>query len=402
MDLFYRYKKNIIFFLLLAIFLPFFLLISSSVVYGADLDWIEDKPWLKGLLLFVLSFIINRFVGNINSDEQVNTNQIYEGEVITIENNLNSDKEVLGFYVNWLTPGANSYDSLKENWQSIDMVAPFWYTLQTDGEIRTRYGGYQYEVDSFARNRNIQVLPLINNSQENTLMLTDPEIRAKAVYNIVDLVQKYNFAGVNIDFELLPSWTRNSYTAFIKQLSTELKKINKLTTISVFPKIDVPLELQGAYDYAALAPLVDRVVIMTYDKHWSTGPAGPIAPINWVEENIQYALEYIPAEKIILGVANYGYDWTGGYGQDLSSKEALNLANKKGAEIKWHDIYQTPYFYYWENERKHEVWFENSNSLAFKLDLVNKYNLKGIGIWRLGNENTDFWETINNKFDNNR
>lgn len=402
MDLFYRYKKNIIFFLLLAIFLPFFLLISSSVVYGADLDWIEDKPWLKGLLLFVLSFIINRFVGNINSDEQVNTNQIYEGEVITIENNLNSDKEVLGFYVNWLTPGANSYDSLKENWQSIDMVAPFWYTLQTDGEIRTRYGGYQYEVDSFARNRNIQVLPLINNSQENTLMLTDPEIRAKAVYNIVDLVQKYNFAGVNIDFELLPSWTRNSYTAFIKQLSTELKKINKLTTISVFPKIDVPLELQGAYDYAALAPLVDRVVIMTYDKHWSTGPAGPIAPINWVEENIQYALEYIPAEKIILGVANYGYDWTGGYGQDLSFKEALNLANKKGAEIKWHDIYQTPYFYYWENERKHEVWFENSNSLAFKLDLVNKYNLKGIGIWRLGNENTDFWETINNKFDNNR
>lgn len=402
MDLFYRYKKNIIFFLLLAIFLPFFLLISSSVVYGADLDWIEDKPWLKGLLLFVLSFIINRFVGNINSDEQVNTNQIYEGEVITIENNLNSDKEVLGFYVNWLTPGANSYDSLKENWQSIDMVAPFWYTLQTNGEIRTRYGGYQYEVDSFARNRNIQVLPLINNSQENTLMLTDPEIRAKAVYNIVDLVQKYNFAGVNIDFELLPSWTRNSYTAFIKQLSTELKKINKLTTISVFPKIDVPLELQGAYDYAALAPLVDRIVIMTYDKHWSTGPAGPIAPINWVEENIQYALEYIPAEKIILGVANYGYDWTGGYGQDLSSKEALNLANKKGAEIKWHDIYQTPYFYYWENERKHEVWFENSNSLAFKLDLVNKYNLKGIGIWRLGNENTDFWETINNKFDNNR
>lgn len=402
MDLFYRYKKNIIFFLLLAIFLPFFLLISSSVVYGADLDWIEDKPWLKGLLLFVLSFIINRFVGNINSDEQVNTNQIYEGEVITIENNLNSDKEVLGFYVNWLTPGANSYDSLKENWQSIDMVAPFWYTLQTDGEIRTRYGGYQYEVDSFARNRNIQVLPLINNSQENTLMLTDPEIRAKAVYNIVDLVQKYNFAGVNIDFELLPSWTRNSYTAFIKQLSSEMKKINKMITISVFPKIDVPLELQGAYDYAALAPLVDRVVIMTYDKHWSTGPAGPIAPINWVEENIQYALEYFPADKILLGVANYGYDWTGGYGQDLSSKEALNLANKKGAEIKWHDIYQTPYFYYWENERKHEVWFENSNSLAFKLDLVNKYNLKGIGIWRLGNENTDFWETINNKFDNNR
>ena len=218
------------------------------------------------------------------------------------------------------------------------------------------------------------------------------------MYNIVDLVQKYDFAGVNIDFELLPPWTRNAYTAFIKQLSTEMKKINKMITISVFPKIDVPLELQGAYDYAALAPLVDRVVIMTYDKHWSTGPAGPIAPIGWVEENIKYALEYFPADKIILGVANYGYDWANGYGQDLASKEAMELANKTGAEIYWHDIYQTPYFYYWEDGKKHEVWFENSNSLAFKLDLVNKYNLRGIGIWRLGNETADFWKTINNKF----
>lgn len=398
MNQFNRYKKHIVFLLLLAIALPFFLFMTSSAAYGANLDWIEDKPWLKGILLFLVSFIINRFVGNINSDEQVDSSKVYEGEVITIENNFESEKEILGFYVNWLTPGANSYDSLKTNYQYIDMVAPFWYTLQPDGEIRTRYGGFQYEVDSFARNRNIKILPLINNSQESNTMLTDPEIRAKSVYNIVDLVQKYDFAGVNIDFEMLPPWTRNAYTAFIRQLSTELRKINKMITISVFPKIDVPLELQGAYDYAALAPLVDRVVIMAYDKHWSTGPAGPIAPIGWVEENIKYALEYFPADKIILGVANYGYDWANGYGQDLASKEAMELANKTGAEIYWHDIYQTPYFYYWEDGKKHEVWFENSNSLAFKLDLVNKYNLRGIGIWRLGNETADFWKTINNKF----
>ena len=77
------------------------------------------------------------------------------------------------------------------------------------------------------------------------MMLTDPEIRARAVYNIVDLVQKYNFAGVNIDFELLPQWTRNAYTAFIKQLSSEMKKINKMIISLYFPKL-INSELQGA------------------------------------------------------------------------------------------------------------------------------------------------------------
>lgn len=92
MNLFNRYKKNLVLLLLLAIALPFFLFLTSSVAYGANLDWIEDKPWLKGILLFLLTFIINRFVGNINSDEQVDSSKVYEGEVITIENNYESEK----------------------------------------------------------------------------------------------------------------------------------------------------------------------------------------------------------------------------------------------------------------------------------------------------------------------
>ncbi|MFP4016507.1 MAG: glycosyl hydrolase family 18 protein [Halanaerobiales bacterium] len=341
----------------------------------------------------IVTFIINKFAGLSNPQSGDSANS--ENSPVIIENHLEDiNREVLGFHVNWLTPNANSYQALQDNWENIDMVAPFWYTVQPDGEIETRYGGYQYEVDSFSRNRNIKVLPLINNSQENNMMLVDPDIRKRAVNNIVEMVEKYDFAGVNIDFEFIPPWTRNGYTSFIKDLSLKLRKIDKMITISVFPKIDVPLELQGAYDYAALAPLVDRMVIMTYDNHWSRGPAGPIAPINWVEENIRYTLEYLPADKLLLGIANYGYNWAGGHGQDLSSKNAIKLAAEKGAEINWHEIHQTPYFYYWENEKKHEVWFENSNSLAFKLDLVEKYNLKGIAIWRLGNATEKFWDTI--------
>lgn len=404
-DIFYKHRRLLSFLLIIFILQPFLLILITPVVYSVDMGWTENYPWLKGVLLMLISFIINKFTEKNNTTEPVNEKDnkipIVEENTGSTNQNLSGTvkkREVLGYHVNWLTPDANSYQSLRTNWKNIDILAPFWYTVKADGSIETRYGGYQYEVDSFAKNHNIKVMPLINNSQENNMILIDPDTRKKAVNSIVDLVDKYDYDGVNIDFEFIPPWTRNGYTSFIKDLSTKLRKLNKMTTIAVFPKIDVPIELQGAYDYSALAPLVDRMVIMTYDNHWSDGPAGPIAPINWVEKNIRYALEYLPPGKLMLGVANYGYDWSGGYGNSISAKKALQIANQKGVQTGWHDTYQTPYFYYTdENGKKHEVWFESSNSLAFKLDLVNKYNLRGIGIWRLGNANSKFWENIKNK-----
>ena len=230
------------------------------------------------------------------------------------------------------------------------------------------------------------------------MILVDKETRKKAVNNIVKLVNNYNYSGVNIDFEFIPEWTRRGYTEFIKLLSEKLDD-DQLLTISVFPKIDVPVSLQGAYDYAKLANYADRIVIMSYDHHWSTSDPGPIAPINWVEKNIQYALEYIPAEKILLGIANYGYDWAeNGNTIDLTEKKAVKTAQRYNSEIKWNNIYQTPYFNYEDkNGVKHEVWFENSHSNLFKFNLVKKYNLKGIAIWKLGNSSTEFWNLIANE-----
>ena len=229
------------------------------------------------------------------------------------------------------------------------------------------------------------------------MILIDPDTRQKAISNIVNLINEKNYDGVNIDFEFIPTWTRDSYTSFIKGLSRELKQYNKILVVSVFPKIDVPINLQGAYDYSAITPHVDRIVMMTYDHHWSTGPSGPVAPINWVESNIKYALEYISSDKLLLGIANYGYNWgQNQIGEDISTKKALNLAAEKGTEILWNNEYKVPYFNYYDVDGlKHEVWFENSYSLEHKLALVTKYNLKGIAIWRLGNETERFWKIIN-------
>lgn len=370
----------------------------------------EQSSAIKGVLVILMAFLFDRIVGDQKVSAQPGDPQITD----LPENNSSSytpyptmkrylsqgEKEVLGFYVNWDTPGIESYPSLTKNARNIDMVSPFWYTITASGNLENKFNGHQANVVNYSRQQGQLILPLINNDKTNSAMLTNPTIRSKAVENIVALVQRNNYDGVNIDFEFIPSWTKDNFTIFIRELSQKLRARGKMVTISVFPKVGVPHDLNGAYDYRALAPYIDRMVIMTYDNHWSTGPAGPVAPLPWVEDNIVYALREMPASKILLGIANYGYDWPvgGGRGQDIAAKKAIELAERKGARVQWDSKSSVPFFYYNNSKgEKHVVWFESSYSLDYKLQLVNKYNLQGVAIWRLGNEEDRFWDIIQDR-----
>lgn len=395
--------------LLLFLLLPIMLTVTISAAEAADGWFVNNQSTaVKGILMLLMAVLLDRFTG----DQKVEA-KAGDPPVTSFPDSSQStpyppmthylsqgEKEVMGFYVNWKGAGTESYPSLTRNARNIDLVSPFWYTLTANGNVVSKYEGRQGYVHSFARQQGQLILPLINNDKSTTAMLTNPYLRVKSVDNLVGLIQENGYDGVNIDFENLPSWTKDSYTLFIRDLAQKLHARGKLVTISVFPKVGVTSELMGAYDYAALASSVDRIVMMTYDNHWSNGPAGSVAPIKWVENNIRRALQEIPASKLLLGIANYGYDWpaNGGGGRDIAAKKAVELAAEKGSQIYWDAKTGSPYFYYnagWGS--KHVVWFENSYSLDYKLQLVNKYNLKGIAIWRLGNEEGRFWDIVQNR-----
>jgi len=69
----------------------------------------------------------------------------------------------------------------------------------------------------------------------------------------------------------------------------------------------------------------------------------------------------------------------------------MELAAQEGVSVKWHSQYKVPYFSYGNGN---QVWFENRYSTKYKLDLVKKYDLAGIALWRLGQEDPAVWETI--------
>lgn len=317
-----------------------------------------------------------------------------------------SKKEVLGYYTkDWATDNL-SQNSLKNNARKITSTATFSFGLNYSGQIT---GEVPAQALNTSFNNQIETYALVHNLtsagfEKNLVhsVLSNPELRTKVINNIYSILLKYGFDGVHIDFENIPPGDRQNFNSFLGQLSKKLRPEGLKITLAVPAKTwDNPSDgWNGAFDYKYIATVADRVTLMTYDEHWIGGTAGPVASLPWVEKVIKYAKDVIPADKLLLGIGNYGYDWINGQKgyKSLPSKSALALAGKYGADIKWDSASQTPYFYYWTGKQKHVVWFESYQSAAFKLDLVNKYGLRGIAIWRLGFESSGFWNMVSKKF----
>jgi len=309
--------------------------------------------------------------------------------------------EVLGFYAEWWSGDKASFSSFSENAAQIDTIAPYWATLEADGTISDRKLSDHEPVIKFAHRNGVKVTLLLNNRRGSgnqvppiTKVLDNPSVLAKAVANIEAYLKKYGLDGVNIDFEELPASSRDKLTDFMRQLYERLAPAGYAVTIDVFPKENELEDFSAAYDYAALSRYSDRVILMTYDKHGTWGTAGAIAPLGWVKSCLIYALNFIPKEKVYLGIAGYGYNWSENGTESLTYQEVCALASRPGISVEWDDSTLSPHFTYWDDAGKHDVWFENAASMKYKLQLVQEYQIAGIALWRLGDEDPGFWKSI--------
>lgn len=307
-------------------------------------------------------------------------------------------KEIVGFYAEWWGADTSSFNSMSQNTDVLKTIAPFWATLQNDGTITDRGGNDHASVVKYAHQNNISALLLVNNAKQDGddvpihTLLASQSLRAKAIDSLETYIKKYNLDGVNIDFEMVPAQDRDNLSAFMRELSARLKPQGYTISIDVFPKQDETNDVAVAYDYAQLAKYADKIMIMTYDNHGAWSDAGPIADVRWVENTLKYALQFIPKNKIYLGIASYGYDWSSKGVESLEYGPIMNLVQKFNAPIIWDEQSQSPHFSYTGPDGvKHQVWYENRESLKYKLNLVNKYDIAGAALWKLGEEDPGYW-----------
>lgn len=321
-------------------------------------------------------------------------------------------REVLGFYTDPEPSYPGSQPIVDQYSSSISSIAPFWYKLddlQPGHLIHEGNEESQRQVIQRAHDKGLHVYLLVHNLFYGTVtrgkevastVLRNEKYREQLIRNLRNEIKKFDYDGINIDIENLFIQDRDAFTAFMKQLASDLHKDDKIVTVSVPANTgDARANAWAAwFDYAALGKLVDRLVLMTYDEHNPRTSPGAVASIDWVESTVRYALSQgVPSGKILVGIAGYGWNWGAQGTKALYSSYALTKYHQQKAKapIHWDNQSQAPYFSYTDEQNiPHHVWFENSYSLRFKLQLVKKYDLQGIAIWRLGLEDPAVWTTI--------
>ena len=293
----------------------------------------------------------------------------------------------------YMTNAADS--TLLETLPYLTFLSPFSYRTDPQGNLTPTF-----EVDTgFSAGERAANLMTVTNlraqggfsSDIAHTILTDQTAQDTLLGKIENTLVQGGYYGVNLDFEYVYPFDRESYNGFLRRLTDRMHQIGAIVVTALAPKVSDEQQglLYTAHDYAFHGQTADYVVLMTYEWGYTYGPAMAIAPLNMVRRVLEYAVSVMPAGKILMGVPNYGYDWTlpfvqGTAARPLTNLRAVTLAGEVKAAIQFDAAAQSPFFRYYDTAGKqHEVWFEDARSLRAKYELVTEYGLGGISFWNL-------------------
>ncbi len=318
------------------------------------------------------------------------------------------------------------------NGDLIKEVMPFWYTLKSETKITDLYTPANPNVPistpiTTMRDSGFTIIPTITDGTAKAVLaglIAQPSTRSQIVATITALVLKNNYDGIDLDFEGFAfvdgtaSWnsTRPNWVSFIQELSTSLHALGKVLSVTTPVLFDPVSGKKGYYvfDWASISPFIDRLRIMTYD--YSTSNPGPIGPLTWIEQSLQYAISVVPASKIYVGVAGYGRDWVtkvvgicpsqysstvvaGAKAATFVMSKAAGLAASYFAVPTYNQAFGEVNFTYEKTyvgqtssglaticTATRTAWYQDARSYAARAQLVAKYHLGGIAAWTFGME----------------
>ena len=340
-----------------------------------------------------------------------------EGESLNREESLS--KTVFGFMPYWVVS-----DLSKVQWDLLTHIAYFSVGVNSDGSLTNQSGSYAWPNGSYvqalistAHSNGVKVVLTATNFSSSSIstLLSNSSYRQNAINNLLSLVQSGNGDGVCIDFEGVSNTQKANLVTFITNLTSAFHSSILGSNVSICtPAVD----WSGAFDYDQLAINCDGLFIMAYDYYWSgSSTAGPVSPKSsssrWGTYSVNWTInDYITyggsenKNKFILGLPYYGYEWPTSSTSVPSSTTGSGTAKvydtaKANAQTygrQWDSYGEVPY--YVNSSGPYQCFYDDSQSLGLKWDLVNSNNLGGTGMWALNYDKSDtsLWDALESKF----
>ncbi|MEA3287102.1 MAG: glycosyl hydrolase family 18 protein [Candidatus Marinimicrobia bacterium] len=317
---------------------------------------------------------------------------------------------VFGYHPYW-----NGTAWLNYEYNMLSHIAWFGLNMSSSGSITNSHGWPINGLVDLAHSHGVKVIVTVtqfDNSAIGTL-LGNAASRQTAINNLISAVSQGNADGVNIDFEFVPTASRNNFNTFIHDLTVAFHDQIPGSEVSIaMPSVD----WWNSYDYDYLSDNSDGLMIMAYGYYWSgSANAGPLSPLNsglsswYIRRTVEDYLTKTgdDGSQLILGLPWYGRDWpvsstamgapTTGSGSSILYSAAEANAQSYG---KHYNANAPSAWYNYNSGGLRQVWYDDSLSLATKYNYAKEVEIKGIGIWALGYDGgrAEIWGGLSDAF----
>ena len=245
-----------------------------------------------------------------------------------------------------------------------------------------------------------------------SIMANDKDSRIEFIDSLIDLIDKYNLDGIDLDWEFptrdfggdFAEYDRENFTILLKEIRERLDdKGEYLLSIAA----GVGEWFVGSVELEKIPNYLDDILLMTYDlRGFGQEFTGLHTTLYTKKEDIiqmsasdgveLLVKNGVPKEKIVIGFGQYSRFWEG---VESNNDGLLQKAAPNGGEHGPHypklqyEVIDNPLFenyydeeaespYSYSKELKIFHSYDNSRSVKAKASYVMDQNLKGLMFWR--------------------
>jgi GH18 family chitinase len=309
-------------------------------------------------------------------------------------------KLVVGYYPSW---NKASFPHTAIQYRSLTHIAHAFIFPQADGSLDLNGFTFYPELIQTAHLNGVGVVISIggydvSRTPRFAQVAADPAARTRFVTAVKDFCMTYGYDGADIDWEYPTSSGRANTTSFFQELRTALSSASPPLTLSIAaPATD----WNNGYDWTVMKNILDWVGVMTYDFYGSwTAKVGPNSPLygnlsqtdqGWVDNSVSfYRAKGVPNAKLLIGTAFYGWQFNGsamygpGVGTAQKGYSSITPLMQSGWTRSWDAVGHVPYLT--NPTQTNIISYDDSVSIAEKMNYVKNQGLGGTIIWALGQD----------------
>lgn len=376
--------------------------ILTQAAKGDTLEILEQmETWSKVKTAdSVIGYVENKRLGDITEETETPVTDYQEPEYTA----LTSDSKIcLGWHSIGGAGGNDTLYSMVSGTKGMNVIAPTWFSLTDENGSIRNFGTANYVTT--AHNMGLQVWGVVDNfnyanetgTAISTLnMLSSTTSRQNFVRNVTDAAVSLGLDGINVDFEQLSSDCGPHYVEFIRELSIQCRNRGLVLSIANY----VPFNFNDYYRLDIQGQVADYVIIMGYDEHWhGSKDPGSVASISYVSGGLDRTLQEVPANKVVNALPFYTILWktegTDVTDEYITMNNEADFMNRAGVTAEWDEETCQNYAEWTSGNATYQIWLEDAESIAVKLNTMATKNIGGVAVWRLGYGTQAAWELIN-------